>query len=301
MRMLTASALVAAVAIALAGQANAAGFSGVVVAKQTSRGTLVLAARGGAGLTVRSSSRARLGDRVEVRGSRLRDGTIRASRLSVRSHTRHAVVRAAVIRDLQHRTFASVGHSVITIRHARHGHLRAGTIGEFRVRIDDDGLQEEAEAKPLAQAGNVQIEGRVVSVTPFVVSLEGLPITITVPAGTTLPVGLSAGDRIELVVQVGAANLFTLVRIDEIENENEDEQEVEIEGAVVSSTAAQLVVRSHNITFTFAPPTGTTLPVLAVGTPVEVRGVMVNGVLTATRIKVEDDDDDDGHGGHGPG
>lgn len=51
------------------------------------------------------------------------------------------------------------------------------------------------------------------SVSPFVVSLEGLPIEITVPSGFTLP-ALTPGQEIELTVQTGAGNTFTLASID---------------------------------------------------------------------------------------
>jgi len=303
MKVTTVSALVAAVAIAVPAQANAGSFMGVVLAKQSHRHALVLARATGAGLTVRTSARARLGDRLDVHGLRLRDGTVRASRLALRSHARYAVFRGVVVRQLRRSTLVATGGSVIRIHHAARDHLRAGEVARFRVRIDDDELVEQA-VKSLAQTANVEIEGRVVSVSPFVVSLEGLPITITVPPGMTLPAALSPGDEIELIVSVGAGNVFTLVAIGEIENENqiENEQEVEVKGFVVSSTAAQLVVQSNGKTFTFAAAPGTTLPILPVGTFVEANGVVVKGVLTLERVKIEDDDGDgsggDGHGGH---
>src|SRR5213592_4843600 len=176
MKVTTASALVAAVAIALPAHANAGSFMGVVLAKQSHRHALVLARASGAGLTVRTSARARLGDRLEVRGLRLSDGTVRAARLNVRSHTRHAVFRGVVVRQLRRSTLVSTGGSVIRIHRAARDDLRAGSIARFRVRIADDELVEQ-DVKSLAQAANVEIEGRVVSVAPLVVSLEGLPIT----------------------------------------------------------------------------------------------------------------------------
>jgi hypothetical protein len=150
----------------------------------------------------------------------------------------------------------------------------------------------------------VQIEGSVVSVSPFVVSVEGLPITITIPQGMKLPASLAAGARIELTVMTAAGNVFTLVSIDEIENANQvvaPNQEVEVKGFVVSSTATQLVVNSGNAMFTFAAATGVTLPMLPVGTFVEARGVSLNGVLTLTRLKLEDTEGDGGSGGDGGG
>jgi RNase P/RNase MRP subunit p29 len=299
--------LAAVVAIAVPAQARAGGFVGTVIAKQPQRGTVVLAAHGGLGLTVHTSARTHLGDRISLQGLRLRDGTIRASRLRVVSHTRRAMIRGVVVRELRRSTLVATGRSVITIRHraarrlasaSDHGDFRAGSIAEFRIRIDDDDLLEEA-AVVVGQAGDVEIEGAIISVSPLVVSVEGLPITITVPAGMTLPAGLAAGERIELIVHTAAGNVFTLVTIEEIENENQIgvRQEVEVKGVVVSSSPTQIVVNSRGAVFTFAAPAGTKLPTFRVGTFVEVRGLSVNGVLTAERLKVEDDDEGGGSGG----
>ena len=188
---------------------------------------------------------------------------------------------------------------MIVIRHRVNGGPLAGSVAEFRLRIDDDRLVEQA-VRTVGRASNVEIEGRVVSVSPLVVSLESLPITITVPAGMTLPAALSAGDEVELIVSVGAGNVFTLVAVEQIENENqiEVEHEVEVKGFVVSSTATQLVVQSHGVAFTFGAPQGTTLPVFPVGTFVEVKGVVVSGKLTVERVKIEHDEDGGSHGGH---
>jgi hypothetical protein len=243
------------------------------------------------------------GDRVEIRGQRLRDGTIRASLTTVISHARRAFVRGVVVRELRRSTVLTTGRSAITIRHAaRHARLRAGAAATFRVRIDDDGrLTEESATATAALPGSVEVEGKVVSVSPFVVSVEGLPVTITIPAGTTLPAALAAGGRIELTVQISAGNTFTLVSIDEIENANRPAvgNKVEVKGSVVSSTPTQLVVRSHGMIFTFDAPVGMTLPTFPVGTSVEAKGVSVKGVLTLVRVKVEDDEEGEGGGDEG--
>ena len=89
-------------------------------------------------------------------------------------------------------------------------------------------------------------------------------MAITLPGGMSLPKELAAGDRIELTVQVGAGNVFMLSAIDEIENEavQQGEVEVEVKGFVVTSSASQIVVNSNGRLFTFAAPSGMTLPVL---------------------------------------
>jgi hypothetical protein len=257
-----------------------------------------------------ATAQAKLGDRISVQGSRLPDGTIRAVRLHVVSHTRRAMIRGVVVRQLPRSTLVATGRSVIAIHHAAgrrvasagdDGGLPVGSVADFRVRIDDDDVLQEVATVPVGQTANVMIEGTIVTVSPLVVSLEGLPITITVPAGMTLPTTLAIGQRIELTVTPAAGNVFTLVSIDE-ENANPAAagQEVEVKGSVVDSTTTQIMVNSGGTIFTFAAPVGTTLPILPNGTFVEARGVTVNGVLTLERLKVEDNHDNGG-GGSGDG
>jgi hypothetical protein len=230
MRLRILIGLAALVAVALPAQAGAGVFGGVVVAKHVREGTLVLAGARGVGVTVRGeAARARLGDRVRVQGTRLRDGTVRGSALRVLSHTRSATIHGVVVRQLARASLVATGRSVITIHYpsarlvasaADHGRLAPGSVAQFQVQVGTQ-LVETAPVVPLGQVASVSIEGAVVSVSPFVVSIEGLPVTITVPAGTTLP-ALAVGDRIELTVSVGAGNVFTLVAIDQSVNQDED-------------------------------------------------------------------------------
>jgi hypothetical protein len=321
MRVRCLVAFAAVLAVAIPAQARAGTFAGIVVAKQPQRGTLLLVRPDGMGLTVRGGlARVVVGDRVTVSGTTLRGATLRLTALHVVGHMRSAHMRATVVRHLAAGTLVASARSVILIRGSGRrlssaldrGDLRSGEVADFRIRFEDDEIVEEAPPVQVGQASVVRLEGAIVSVSPFVVSLEGLPLTITVPAGMTLPAGLAAGQRIELTVQVGATNAFTLVAIDEIENANAAvaAQEVEVKGFVVSSTTAQIVVNANGTTFTFVAPAGTTLPVLATGTFVEVRGLRQNGTTTVTRLRVEDNDgggsgggggDDGGHGGSGGG
>ena len=226
MRVKMLAALVILTAAALPAQARASTFAGIVIAKQPQRGTLVLASASGAGLTIQAASGARIGDRVALHGARLRDGTIASRQLKVLSHVREARIRGVVVRQRTGSTLLATGHSVITI-HSRatrrtasgsDDDLRPGTPAEFTIRFDGEELVEEDVVALQGQPGNVEIEGVVVSVSPLVVSTEELPITITVPAGMTLPAALAPGRRVELIVQVGAGNVFTLATVKEIEN-----------------------------------------------------------------------------------
>jgi len=297
------TALLAVAAFLLAvGSASAAptAIKGTVVAK---RAHAIVLTTGRKGLAVRvrvAPGRVRLGDRVSVVGKRLSNGTIRASRLRVLSNVRRARIRGMVVKRLAHSMRVASGHSVLTIHtrsaHAasRHDGEEKGELGEFEVEFEHGDLVED-DFNPVAPAGTVEIEGRLVSVSPLVVSLEGLPIEITVPAAMTLP-PLTPGQEVELLVQAGAGNTFTLVSI-KAENENENENEVEAKGTVTNSTTSEITINAGGATLTFAAPSGQTLPVIPTGTFVEARGVTINGVLTLTRLKIEDGGD--GGGGDG--
>lgn len=293
------TALLAVAAFLLAaGSATAAptAIKGVVVAKHARKGTVVLATgRKGLGVTVRiATGKVRLGDRVKMVATRLHDGTMRGSHLRVLSHVTKTKLRAVVVKRLAHSLRVASGHSLLTIhtsRRALASHhdsgMQQGDIGEFEVEIGHDGLAEDG-VTAVSPSGTVQIEGRLVSVSPLVVSIEGLPIEITVPSEMTLP-PLTPGDEAELVVQAGTGNTFTLVSIQS--GDNEDENEVEAKGTVTDSTTSSITIDTGDATLTFAAPAGVTLPVLPAGTSVEARGVTINGVLTLTRLRTDDGGD----------
>jgi hypothetical protein len=237
--MLVVTAALVAVAVPLAAAQTArartgpAGFKGVVVAKQKQRGTFLIVRAHGSGLTVRGGlARVKVGQRVSGQGARLHDGTIRMRHLRVLGRVRKTTLRGTVLRSLARGTLVASGHSVVLIHRlgrqlasaSDHGGLHSGDVARFRVRFDDDDdLVQAGAATEVGQANTAEIEGRIVSLSPFVVSMEGLPLTITVPAGMTLPASLAVGDRIELTVEVGSGNTFTLVSIDENENEQGDD------------------------------------------------------------------------------
>jgi FtsP/CotA-like multicopper oxidase with cupredoxin domain len=290
------TALLAVAAFLLvAGSATAApkAIKGVVVAKRAHGSIVVATGRKGLAVTVRAVSRhVRLGDRVSVTGKRLRDGSIRAARLRVLSHVTKARVRGMVVKRLPHAMRVASGHSVLTIRTrsralaSHHDGQREGEIGEFEIEFEHGDLVEHGFTAAPA-SGTVEIEGDLVTVTPLVVSVEGLPIEITVPSGMTLP-PLTPGQELELTVQTGAGNTFTLVSIQS--GDDEDQNEVEAKGTVTDSTTSQITIDTGDATLTFAAPAGQTLPVIATGTLVEARGVSIDGVLTLTRLRTEDGD-----------
>jgi FtsP/CotA-like multicopper oxidase with cupredoxin domain len=293
------TALLAVAAFLLAaGSATAApkAIKGVVVAKRAHGSIVVATGRKGLAVNVRAGARhVRLGDRVSVAGKRLRDGSIRASRLRVLSHVTKARVRGMVVKRLPHAMRVASGHNVLTIRTrsralaSHHDGQREGEIGEFEIEFEHGDLVEHGFTAASA-SGTVGIEGDLVTASPLVVSVEGLPIEITVPSGVTLP-PLTPGQEVELTVQTGAGNTFTLVSIQS--GDNEDRNEVEAKGAVADSTTSQITIDTGDATLTFAAPAGETLPVIATGTFVEARGVSIDGVLTLTRLRTEEGDGGD--------
>jgi hypothetical protein len=212
--------LAVAAAVALPAAAHATTVTGVVVAKDAKRGTLVVATRTGAARTVHARlSAARFGDRVRVGGTKLPDGTVRAGTLRVISHARKATVQGVVVRRSSNRTLVATGGSVIAIgrsvtkRAFASGGLQAGSIARFGLAIKGGGVRETS-AKALGTTTTVEVEGQVATVSPLVVNVEGLPISIVVPDPTLLPVTLAVGDEVEVSLTVDANNVFTLVSVD---------------------------------------------------------------------------------------
>jgi hypothetical protein len=221
-------------AVAYPAASNAAGFRGIVVAKQRGRHALVVASRTGAVRTYRTiRMRIRVGARVTVSGRLLRDGTYRATRLAVRGRARRAHVRGVVVRRAGGRLVLSAGHSVFAIRTIRTASTfdddneQAGDVVDETVEIENDGDLDEDQSEDVGHVQEMELEGTVVSVTPptattagtLVVSAHGANVTITIPAGFQLP-ALQPNQQVELTVSVSGTT-FTLTKL---EQEDEDDQ-----------------------------------------------------------------------------
>ena len=162
--------------------------------------------------------------------------------------------------------------------------------------------------------GQVKVEGFVTAVDPTAGSItvqpgdNASPVIFATPRGFTLPSGLAVGSVVEARGEM-ADGVLTLTRI-ELQNED-GEQEVEAEGTVTAldTAAGSITIQTNgggddssdhdggggggSTTFTFAIPAGFTLPDgLAVGSSVEARGDSVNGTLTLTRIRLDDEGGD---------
>jgi hypothetical protein len=305
--------LVSALAAVLALPATASAFSGVAVAKDAARHSVVVASKGGVVRTVRAPGKLgsiRLGHRVTYSARRLSDGTFRATGIRSTGVVRRAVLRAVVVRNQQRlgRVLLSAGGTVLSVRSRARGFAssrgpRAGDRVEVRVRISAGGLSATS-MTTVGHSGTVELEGIFLSATSDTLRLaveHRGEVFVAIPAGFQLP-QLQPGDEIEAIVTVDAAGAFTLVSV-QSDDENDDDHEgigedhgrIEVKGAITQLGDGTIQVQSHGASpVTCAVPPGTDLSGFKVTDRVEMRCATVAGTLTLTRLKHEDDNDDDG-------
>ena len=209
--------------------AGVATIKGVVLAKEPGRRAIVVASPKGIVRTVRVNSlRLRVGARVQVQARRLRDGTFRSARVSIKGRARKATIRrAVVVRAFRGRLLVSAGGSVFSIRSAARrtlsavggSGLRPGTVINATVGITSSGELEQDDVQPVGQASTVELEGTVASVGTgsFTLTLDDGGATVTVATGgVALPPGFVSGAEVELHASVNGG-AYTLVSVDEVE------------------------------------------------------------------------------------
>lgn len=216
-------ALVLAVAVAglvLPAAANAAGFQGVVIAKNAKRKALVTASANGIVRTVRASNSFRkvgLGALVSVRARRLPDGTFAASATKQLRRVKAARVRATVVKRAGKQLYLSAGGSVFVFG------LRKGAGAELHPgdRVNASAKFGKAQpfcdaVKPVGHDDELELEGIYLSTEDGVLSLavhgRGL-VKVVVPDEFALP-ELKPGDEISLHATVEDDGTFTLVSLD---------------------------------------------------------------------------------------
>ena len=248
------SALAVAAVLGLSAQASASTVKGTVVHANKSAHTFVVAGRRGS-LTVVSSRRvARAGSVVRVSGRKTKNG-LKARRLRVRGHSRHARLHGLVTwASSSGYTVASNGASLLVHKSSAGDGAPVGTPVNDDVSIDDQGdLNEENCHQTGAVPGQLKLEGVVLSTDPTAetITISGdddqaenaqasddsgsgdqggddqgddvnPQIVVHVPDATAFTVG----DKVELIVTGPAADgSFTLVKVDEQENEGQDNQD----------------------------------------------------------------------------
>jgi uncharacterized membrane protein YgcG len=248
------AALALAAVLGLSAQASASTVKGTVVHANKSAHTMVVAGRGGRLTSVSSRHFARAGSKVRVSGRKLKNGSVRAHRLRVRGHARHARLRGLVTwSNTRGFTVAAHGASLLVHRSSSSDPAPLGAPVSTNVTIDDHGDLDENECHQVGDMpGQMKIEGVVLSTdtTAQTITISGdddqedmtpgadmsddhgdnsgddnegedvqPAIVVHVPDATAFTVG----DKVELVVTGPAADgSFTLVSVDEDNPAGED-------------------------------------------------------------------------------
>jgi hypothetical protein len=176
-----------------------------------------------------------------------------------------------------------------------------------RVTITRDGLGATS-ITTLGQASMHELEGIFLSVNGdqlrLAVEHRG-EVFVTIPAGFQLP-QLQPGDEIELIVNVDAAGVFTLVSVngddenDDDQGSDEDHGRIEVHGSITQIGGGTIAVQPHGgSAVQCTVPSGVDLSAFKMNDRVEMRCGNVNGTLTLFRLKKDDDEDGDGGGGGG--
>lgn len=227
------AATAAAFVVVFPATAGAAGFRGVVIAKDPARKAVVTASADGTVRTVRlhqGFKRLRVGLRVSVRGAQLPDGTFGAAAVRRLGKARHAHVRATVVRRLGARLALSAGGSVFALRlsggkagaSVRGGGFAPGDRLDLKTRVRGNGLEcHEGDVEKIGHDGQLELEGIYLATgedgTIELAVVHRGRVYVKVPDGVEVP-AFAPGDEIALVVTVEADGSFTLVKA-----ENEDD------------------------------------------------------------------------------
>ena len=308
-----------------AGPASAAtAWKGVVVAKDAKRGTVVTASTGGVVRTTRSpkAHTFKLGQRLDVRGAALADGTFKAINVKATGRAKTAKVRAVVVRwqQAQKRLLVSAGGSTFALSRKATRTLSSST--EHAPRPGDQiaatvtlttATPQATSVSTVGRIGVLEVEGLLTKIEAgsieLVVARTGF-VTLALPAGFALPAGLAQFDAVRVHVAVGTDGKLTLLSIGDDRNnrDDDDEDEVEVRGKITALSDTSITVTpgsSAPVTCALSKP----LTGFAVGDLVEVECASgTAGALKLVEIKHEDnddnddeDDDDDDHSGHGKG
>ena len=295
-----------------------ASLSGVVIARNVARHTLVVSTHAHAVDTIRLSSansaRAMsLGTKVSAKVGVLGDGTFRVASLARRGAAHITTVRATVVRAAPGHLTLSAGGSVFAVGSAKsHAHdstsksLTSGDIVEVSVSINQSGL-DETSLQQVGQTNLIELEGVLTSVsaTSMVLAVDqGASTTITIPTSLTLPSTIVAGNKVEVVVDYSAGT-FSLVSISDdaaanasgvTSGEDGQSSNLEIEGLVVAANATSLTIQPGDSAaqVVVAVPSTIDVSTVSVGERVHARADLVNGVLTLTSLDVQSSEGDQG-------
>ena len=303
--MKRAMVLVAAllVSAALCGTAQAARFSGVIVAKDAKRKAVVTVSRGSV-RTVRAPSkfrRLRVGQRVAVNARRLSDGTYAAAAVRGQGRVSRVRFRGVVVRRDRRagRLILSAGKSVfaarMTARTASAATPDRGLRPGDRVAVDgdvEDGKLEADEVDEIGHADLLELEGIFLYTTDdgFAIAVvhRGL-VEIAVPDGLIVP-PFRAGDQVAVLVRVGDDGTFTFRkgRSDVRDHgKYKDEGRFEAQGVLAGKSPLAVSVRGERGTLKCAIPAGLDLTFFRIGERAKLQCVSRDGDLVMTKLRTD--------------
>ena len=319
-KLIAFAAVVAVVLIpAAAGAAPAAKTSGVVVAKDAARHTLVVASPHGKLTTIRTTAAklraTRVGSRIAAWGSKLPDGSFHATRVQHKGASKHARIRATVLKVHGTKLLLAGGGSVFGLRLARGAHVTAASrkslsAGE-KVDADVELSHGAIVGHDVAAVGTsvlIDFSGKVTALdaTTLTVKTDDESTVVAIPDGITLPSIVKVGSEVEIVASLSDSTL-TLVALkldgdaadsgDDGGSSVDGDSGVHVNGFVTALDSSSVTIQPGDSAspVTFAIPDGFELPAgLTAGSKVEARGTVVDSVLTLTKLKLQSDSGDDG-------
>lgn len=184
--------------------------------------------------------------------------------------------------------------------------MHAGEKIDAEVELSDDGLVGTT-MNVTGDAPLIDFSGVVTAMdaTSITVTTEDIATVVQLPDGLVLPPIVHVGSKVEIVASITGSTLtLTAIKLDDDHEGDQggssvdDQGRVEAEGTVTTFDSHTVTVQpGDNATpVTFAVPDNFTLPAdLADGSVVEARGELVDGILTLTRLELQD------RGGDGSG
>ena len=289
-------------AAALSGTAEAARWSGVVVAKDAKRKAVVTVSRGTV-RTVRAPAKfrhLRVGQRVAVTARARPDGTFTAAAVRRQGRVARVRFRGIVVRHDRRagRLILSAGSSVFAARIT--GRALASSAPDRGLQPGDkvavegdvgDGSLKAGDVDEIGHASVLELEGIFLATTrdgfDIAVVHRGL-VHVAVSDGTIVP-PFKAGDQIEVLVKVGEDGSFTFLkgRNDERDYGKVKEGEYQADGVLAGKSPLTVTVRGEKGSLTCAIPAGLDLAFFRIGEKAKLVCVSRDGDLVMTKLRTD--------------
>jgi Domain of unknown function (DUF5666) len=239
------------------------------VARDAQRGMVVTAGRGGAvaALRVKRAAAFKPGLRVRVKATPMGDGTYNVRRVKRRGRAGAATARLTLVGRADRALVAMAGGTTFGLRSSA-AVPAPGALVVAKLRLAG-GKATVTKLRQVGQASTLTLRGRFAGFDGGVLRLEG-GIAVTVPAG--VQPALELGAEVELLVDAA----FSLIAID---------GELEVYGVLTAIAPTSLTVG----TVTCAVPEDLDVSDLVVGDSVLVYCALVDGVLTAEDLELDDE------------